>query len=441
MKKGQVYKCSECHRMYSQWMGKCLECLNWNTIIEEIELNKTLNDVSNNYSQRISEIKIKENHRLIISSQEFSRVLGGGIVCNGFHLLSGSPGVGKSSFLTKYLGDLSLLGIRVLYVSAEETLEQVALRTQRIGISDSDFFVLNEPCLENIISEIKKLKPQILIIDSVQTIYTKEISSLAGSPNQIREVTLVLMELTKVSNIATFLIGHITKDGLISGPKHLEHMVDVVLFLERNMFNEQLVLRCNKNRFGPINEIGIFQMRDGIFTENLTSVFTVRTGTENIGEVNTFVKTGSRYLPLRVESLLSKNSQGQLRKIVEGFSLNRLSLIVAIIERYIQLNLNYYDIYLNLSFSCREIKELDLAVISSLLSSHNTHKLNSRRLFYGEVSLSGEVKPCPMINDILKEACRNNFTHVVTNNRFVKKGEYPIEIIGIDHISRIENCL
>lgn len=433
-----VYTCSNCEYQVRKWVGKCSECGEWNSFVIK-EYNSINDDLI--LPKKINQINIENYQRYSTGLEEFDRVTGGGLISGSLTLIGGEPGIGKSTLLTKVLSNLSKTFIEenILYISGEESESQVAQRAKRLGVDKNSFYILNEVSFEKIKQHIKKLKPKFLVIDSIQTTITENSTSPAGSLSQVREVTHELMKFVKAEGITCFIIGHITKEGNIAGPKVLEHMVDTVIYFEGDQFGHYRVLRAIKNRFGCTNEIGLFEMRSDGLSEirNPSQYFLDDVSEDSYGRAITLVKEGSRNLFLEVQSLVSENRMANGRRIAQGIDSGRISMLVAVIEKYLGIPIGQNDIYINLIGNMKvKDNEIDLAVIASLVSSYNRKFYGKGILFLGEVGLTGEVRGVTKIEEKLKEIKLMKYKKLVTTSKIAKKlkNELDIEIIGIKKV-------
>lgn len=454
MTKAKVkFVCQECSYVVSKWLGKCPECESWNSFEEEEQLESKQRNLNNrgvstkeNQPQVISDIDEEVFQRYQTNINEFDRVLGGGITKGSLVLLGGEPGIGKSTLLMEVSGSLSksLLNEKILYVSGEESASQVASRSKRLGVNTDNFYILNETSWQSIVKSIKKLNPSFLIIDSIQTTLSGEIQSAAGTVSQIREVTYELMNYAKSNELTCFIIGHVTKEGSIAGPKILEHMVDTVVYFEGDQFGQYRLLRVIKNRFGNTNEVGIFEMNESGLCEvrNPSQYFLDGSLEDAYGRSLTCIVEGSRPLFVEIQALVVENKYGNGRRTTQGLDLNRLSLLIAVIDKYFEIPLSYNDIYVNVVGGFKlSSRESDLSIIASLLSSYNGQAVDNSTVFIGEVGLTGEVRSVPLIETRLKEINQLNYKKVITSKRSAKEfeGIFDFELIGIEKAIELKN--
>lgn len=411
-KKTSLFECQHCGEQATKWLGKCPGCGSWDSFIElnqeQQEVLKQTTKVVNSTSKArpITEIQQDDVTRFSSCNEEFDLVLGGGIVPGSLTLIGGSPGVGKSTLLLKVAGSIAGSGKKVLYVSGEESAGQIKLRANRLEANSGDLYLLSEIKLEEIQDELLRQDYEVCIIDSIQTIYSSNLTSAPGSVSQVREITFELMRKAKDSNIAMFIIGHITKEGSIAGPRVLEHMVDTVLYFEGESSKELRMLRGFKNRFGSTSEIGIFEMTgEGLISaKDINSKFFDKSKSQS-GSALTVVMEGSRALILEVQALVTESTYPNPKRSATGFDVNRLNMLLALLEKKIDLPLNNYDVFINISGGIK-IKEssADLAVIAAIISSFRNRPISKESVFIGEVSLTGEIKDVYSVDLRLKEA-------------------------------------
>ena len=414
-----IFECEACGNQQSKWLGKCPECGAWDSFIElkaeQVAILKELSKKINTPSEAvcIEDVELENFTRISTEDVELDLVLGGGLVEGSLILIGGSPGVGKSTLLLKIASNLAQKGKKVLYVSGEESKTQIKLRADRLEANSPNLFLLTELCFENIAEELYKQDYEFLIIDSIQTLYSSKIASAAGSITQVRELTFELMKVSKMKNISTFIIGHITKDGAIAGPRVLEHMVDVVLYFEGDATKEIRLLRGFKNRFGNTSEVGIFEMgpKGLISAKDLASRFFSRTKA-SAGSALSVVMEGSRALVLEIQALVCESSYP--KRSATGYEKNRLDMLLALLERKLEIALGHYDVFINVSGGVK-ISETaaDLAVVAAIISSFKNRPLSKDSVFIGELSLNGEIREVFSLDVRLKEAKMQNFKNAI----------------------------
>ncbi|EIJ4040522.1 DNA repair protein RadA [Campylobacter jejuni] len=425
-----LFECQACGNQQSKWLGKCPDCGAWDSFIElkaeQIKVLKELAQVSMKTSEAvcIEDVELEHFTRYSTDDNELDLVLGGGLVEGSLVLIGGSPGVGKSTLLLKIASNLAKQGKKVLYVSGEESKAQIKLRADRLEANTPNLFLLTELCLENILEELYKKDYSILIIDSIQTLYSNKITSAAGSITQVREITFELMRVSKAYNISTFIIGHITKEGAIAGPRVLEHMVDVVLYFEGDATKEIRLLRGFKNRFGGTNEVGIFEMtaKGLISAKDLANRFFTR-GKAISGSALGVVMEGSRALVLEVQALVCESSYP--KRSATGYEKNRLDMLLALLERKLEIPLGHYDVFVNISGGVKVSEtSADLAVVAAIISSFKNRPLSKDSIFIGELSLNGEIREVFSLDTRLKEAKMQKFKNAIVPSK-------PLEDIGL----------
>lgn len=418
-KKSQLFECQHCGFSSTKWMGKCPGCDSWDSFVEVPESVKkaaasTKQHAGSLTPQPITEISQDKITRFPSGETELDLVLGGGIVDSSLTLIGGSPGVGKSTLLLKIAGNLAKSGQKVLYVSGEESLGQIRLRGERLGSLHDSLHLLAEIKLQNIFAACQHDAYDILILDSIQTIYTEELTSAPGSVSQVREVTFDLMRLAKEQGLAIFIIGHITKEGSIAGPRVLEHMVDVVLYFEGDSSRELRMLRGFKNRFGSTSEVGIFEMTEQglISAQSFASAFYTKKEARP-GSAVTVIMEGSRALVIEVQALVA-DSGGHPKRSATGFDSSRLTMLLALLEKKLNLPFYQYDVFINISGGIKiQETSADLAVVAAIISSYQNRPLSNESVFIGEVSLIGDIREVPNIDQRLREAKTQGFNKAV----------------------------
>ncbi|GJM15520.1 MAG: DNA repair protein RadA [Thermodesulfobacteriota bacterium] len=452
MKKSKVitqYVCQNCGNSSPRWLGKCPECESWNTYVEEQqEKTKTAYKAAKISDPiPITEIESGKEDRIPTNNNELDRVLGGGFVPGSVILVGGDPGIGKSTLALQMLNDItasSEIGdsLNLLYVTGEESPEQVKLRAERIGISSEQVFVLSATSVESILEKIKALSPQIAVIDSIQTMYTEELASAPGSVGQIRECTAKLMHHAKTSGPAIFLVGHVTKEGAIAGPKVLEHLVDTVLYFEGGKDHPYRILRAIKNRFGSTNEIGVFEMMDVGLKEvkNPSEIFLSERPENASGSVVTPSIEGTRPILVEIQALVSPCSFGVPRRTTIGLDNNRVSLLLAVLEKRAGLQILGQDVFMNVAGGVKiEEPAIDLAISIALVSSFLNKPLDPGVVVFGEIGLAGEVRGVSQIDMRINEAQKLGFTQCVVpkvNLDRVVSADNSISLIGVDSIEK-----
>jgi DNA repair protein RadA/Sms len=448
-----VFTCQECGYQSAKWLGKCPDCNQWNSFSEEESIKPSKaapKSISGRDSRpkTISEIEHENVLRYNTRIGEFDRVMGGGVTVGSLTLIGGEPGIGKSTLLMEVCGKLlsEYSNERILYVSGEESESQIAQRSKRLGVNNKGFYIFNESNWQKVLEQVKELKPKFLILDSIQTIHSNQVDSAAGTLTQIREVTYELMNFAKAYDLTCFIIGHVTKEGQIAGPKILEHMVDTVIYFEGDLLGQYRMLRVMKNRFGNTNEVGIFEMQEKglIEIKNPSQYFLEQSLPGSYGRSITCILEGSRSLFVEIQALVVENKFAVGRRTTQGLDSNRVALLVAVIDKYLGIPLSYNDIYVNVVGGIKlTTRENDLSVIASLLSSYYATPIVNDTLFLGEVGLTGEVRSVPMMDMRLKEIAQMNYKRVITSKRAADdlKGKYKIELVGITKASELKNLL
>ncbi|WKY46830.1 DNA repair protein RadA [Eubacteriaceae bacterium ES3] len=443
-KKKTVFVCQSCGYNAAKWMGKCPECGEWNSLVEETDYSAATKAPTTRergvYSKpkSLNEISYSGENRIKTLNQELDRVLGGGIVPGGMILLGGDPGIGKSTLLLQATESLGAQGQKVLYISGEESEQQLKMRGERMQVKSENILFLSEINIPYILETIEKASPAIVIIDSIQTMYSPEITSAPGSVSQIRENTGALMQVAKKDNIAMVLVGHVTKEGNIAGPRVLEHMVDTVLYFEGEKYHTYRILRGVKNRFGSTNEIGIFEMtQKGLQTVSNPSEMMLDSRPENTcGSVVIPCMEGSRPLLVELQGLVSSSGFGNPRRMATGMDHNRMVLLMAILEKRLGIDLSSFDAYINVVGGIRiDEPALDLAVISVLYSSLREFEIPEDLMILGEVGLTGEVRSISQMEKRLVEGVKLGFKRCIIP-KSNKKGlsVKGIEVLAVDNV-------
>ncbi len=449
-----TFFCQNCGAQSGKWIGKCPSCNEWNTYVEEV-VTKGDEDrtpgIASTTSQRaakpllISEINLSEHHRIPVYDKELSRVLGGGLVPGSLILFGGEPGIGKSTLMLQVA--LNLKNLKVLYVSGEESEQQIRMRAERIGLNNPNCYILTETSTQNIFKQIEILQPNFLIVDSIQTLHSAHIESSPGSVSQIRECTSELMRYAKESSTAVFLIGHITKDGSLAGPKVLEHMVDTVLQFEGDRNHVYRLLRTTKNRFGSTNELGIYEMQGSGLREVSNPSEILITAREELvsGVAIAATMEGLRPMLIETQALVSTAAYGTPQRSSTGFDLRRLAMLLAVLEKRCGFRLGIKDVFLNIAGGIKvEDPGIDLALVCAVLSSNEDLPISMKTCFAGEVGLSGEIRPVNRIDQRISEAEKLGFEHIFIS-KYNKKGldlkTYNIKITLVGKIEEVFNLL
>lgn len=448
-KASEVFYCTECGFESKKWMGQCPGCKRWNTFTEEpvMRAPKSASPASSGPEirpVRLSEIPSEGEERMDLSCGELSRVLGGGIVPGSVVLIGGEPGIGKSTLLLQTAIEQADKGRSVLYVSGEESLRQIRLRADRIGSTKGNLRFVSSIRIDRIIELLEQEKPDLCVIDSIQTMYSEEISSSAGSVSQVRECAQKMTVCAKENNIAIFLVGHVTKEGTVAGPRVLEHIVDTVLYFETSENGACRILRSAKNRFGSTNEIGVFEMQGNGLKEVLNpSEFLLEGRPENAtGAVVTCLMEGTRPILLEVQGLVTESMYNLARRQALGLDYNRLNLLIAVLEKRGGLHIGGFDAYVNIAGGVKVSEpSVDLAVIAALISSYRNSVIPSDTLIFGEVGLSGEVRAVRHAAERIREAEKLGFHRVIlpylSAESILKEEKHSVELVGIRYVSEL----
>lgn len=438
------YVCQSCGAVSAKWVGQCGECGAWNTFVEAI-VTKARPSVGLNQAvrvQRLSEVQSEDSPRHSSGLSEMDRVLGGGIVPGAVILIGGDPGIGKSTLLLQVLAHVEGR-LTTLYVTGEESLSQVHLRAQRLDLPRLDLPVLTETSVEQVIAQMNAQKPNLVVIDSIQTLYTQNLDSAPGSVSQLRECAAQLVRHAKSTQTAVILVGHVTKDGAIAGPRVLEHMVDTVLYFEHDPGSRFRLIRAVKNRFGAVNELGVFAMTDGGLREvsNPSALFLSRHEQPVPGSVITVTRQGSRPLMVEVQALVDQNQFGNPRRVTLGLEGNRLNMLLAVLHRHAGIALSDQDVFANIVGGMK-IQETaaDLPMLLAILSSFRARALPNDTVVFGEVGLAGEVRPVAAGEERLVEAAKHGFRRAIIPeaNRPRKGVKLDLEVIPV---ARLEQAL
>ena len=447
--KKTMYFCQNCGHEESKWLGQCPMCKEWSTFVEERVTVNSSSAVKNTKSLEVlplSKVKSEAEERIVTGIGELDRVLGGGIVPGSMILVGGDPGIGKSTLLLQVCRELSDKKRKVLYISGEESLRQIKLRAQRMGEFTEDLLLLCETNLDLIKTVIEREKPETVIIDSIQTMYSEEVASAPGSVSQVREATNALMQVAKGLCITIFIVGHVTKEGTVAGPRVLEHMVDTVLYFEGDRHASYRILRGVKNRFGSTNEIGVFEMRhDGLREVKNPSEFMLSGRPESAsGSVVACSMEGTRPILLEIQALVCESNFGMPRRTAAGTDYNRVNLLMAVLEKRMGFRLSNNDAYVNIAGGIR-INEpaIDLAIVMAIISSYKNRPIDESTVVFGEVGLSGEVRAVNMPEQRVSEAKKLGFKTCImpeVSRELVEKIE-GIRIIGVKNIGDAVNLL
>ena len=455
MAKGKttVFFCKECGYESAKWLGQCPVCHEWNTLIEEPVNRQKSNGKGavrvGTAPSVLQDISVEREDRISTGYAELDRVLGGGLVSGSLTLVGGDPGIGKSTLLLQVCRQVSEAGKKVLYISGEESLKQIKLRADRIGDFNDRLLLLCETSLEVIEEQIRQCRPDIVVIDSIQTMYREDIGSAPGSVSQVRESTNSLLQIAKGMNISVLIVGHVTKEGVVAGPRVLEHMVDTVLYFEGDRYAAYRVLRTVKNRFGSTNEIGVFEMRkEGLQEVKNPSEFMLSGRPDDAtGSTVTCVMEGTRPILVETQALVARSNFGMPRRTSAGIDYNRVNLLMAVLEKRMGLSLSDCDAYVNVVGGIRVNEpSLDLAVIAALISSYRDHVIPAGTIVFGEVGLSGEVRAVSMAAQRVAEANKLGFDTCIlpeVSLKALETSERPegMKLIGIGSVKDLGRFL
>ena len=452
MTSNTVFFCKECGYESAKWLGKCPGCNSWNSFVEE-KVNKkgasksTSSHLStfskNNVVKKLNDIVVTKEIRIDTGYEELNRVFGGGIVEGSLNLIGGEPGIGKSTLIMQVCSNLADYG-KVLYVSGEESETQVKLRADRLKVTSDNILFFNETNIDIIQDKIEDITPKFCIIDSIQTMYDEEISSTPGSVSQVKEVTARLMFLAKKQNITIIVIGHVTKDGVIAGPRILEHMVDTVIYIEGERFLSHRIVRGVKNRFGSTNEIGIFDMKDEGMVEvkNMSEIFLTKSDKNLPGTAVVATVEGTSTILMEVQALTTHSYYNMPRRVANGIDLNRLNMLIAVLEKRCSLNLSSQDIYVNVIGGMRvDEPAVDLSVAMAIVSSYKNIAIDPQTVFLGEIGLTGEIRNITNFKKRVKEISKLGYNKIYTNKKQIDSLKEKIDatLIGVSTIDEVIN--
>ncbi|MBY7141659.1 DNA repair protein RadA [Virgibacillus sp. NKC19-3] len=446
VKRKTKYVCQECGYESAKWMGKCPGCNSWNTLVEEIEASSTtskhtVNGGMKNLSkpEKITAIQSQKEPRITTSMMELNRVLGGGIVPGSLVLVGGDPGIGKSTLLLQISSQLADKQLPVLYISGEESTRQTKLRADRLGVTSNLLYVLSETNLFDIAKHINEIQPSFVVVDSIQTIFREEVSSAPGSVSQVRESTSELMKIAKTSGIPIFIVGHVTKEGAIAGPRMLEHMVDAVLYFEGERHHMYRILRGVKNRFGSTNEMGIFEMKEEGLKEvmNPSEIFLEERSQGAAGSTVVASMEGTRPVLVEIQALISPTSFGNPRRMATGVDSSRVPLLMAVLEKRVGLMLQNQDAYIKVAGGVKlDEPAIDLAIAVSIASSFRDQATLPEDIFIGEVGLTGEIRRVSRIEQRVQEAAKLGFKRVICPMKNLDGWTVPqnIQVVGVNTV-------
>jgi DNA repair protein RadA/Sms len=446
-----IFSCQACGYQTPKWMGKCPDCGEWQSFVEEIQSGKPgkrgrrILSASQPKPVPIDAVELEPEDRLLTGIREFDRVLGGGLVSGTLILIGGDPGIGKSTLMIQALHGIAENGRKVLYVSGEESVRQMRMRSQRLSALSSDLLVVSENDMESILLMAESVRPDVMVIDSIQTMYSPELTSAPGSVTQVRESAMQLMLMAKKTGTPIFLVGHVTKDGAIAGPRLLEHMVDTVLYFEGDRNHVFRILRAVKNRFGSTNEIGVFEMNENGLNEvaNPSALFLSERPENAPGSVVTASMEGTRPILVELQALASSTSFGNPRRTILGIDQNRVALLVAVMEKKLGLHLMGHDIFINVAGGVKiDEPAVDMGIVSAVASSFLDRPIHKGTLIFGEVGLTGEIRGIGHVEIRVAEAKKMGFSRCLVPQSNLKRMTKikGIELIGVKTVSEaIEN--
>lgn len=446
--KKTIYFCKECGYDSAKWFGQCPACRQWNTAVEETVSKKGTSAAAklvlgNAVPTAINDITIENEDRARTGFEELDRVLGGGIVKGSLVLVGGDPGIGKSTLLLQMCHQITNAGKRVLYVSGEESLKQIKMRADRIGKFTNGLQLFCETNLDTIEAVIRKMEPEVVVIDSIQTMYKEGTESAPGSVTQVREATSAFLQIAKGLGVAVFLVGHVTKEGVVAGPRVLEHMVDTVLYFEGDRHAAYRILRAVKNRFGSTNEIGMFEMQEvGLVEVINASEYMLNGRPENApGSVVACLMEGTRPIMVEIQALVSHTNFNLPRRTTVGADINRVNLLMAVLEKKLGLKLYEFDAYVNITGGLRVNEPaIDLGIVLALISNYKNYDVGTRTIAFGEVGLTGEIRAVNQVQQRVAEAVRLGFDTCIMPKvcvEQVKKLSDKIHIIGVKNIGEV----
>ncbi|MDF2543993.1 MAG: radA [Herbinix sp.] len=439
-----VFFCKECGYESSKWLGQCPGCKAWDTFTEEPVVKKSISSggtISAKEPELLSKIEAKEEPRVNCGIGELDRVLGGGIVPGSLVLVGGDPGIGKSTLVLQMCREIIQKNRKVLYISGEESLRQIKMRAERLGVFNGELLLLCETNLDYIEEAIKKHQPEIVVIDSIQTMFKEDVTSAPGSVSQVREATAALMRIAKILGVTVFIIGHVTKEGVVAGPRVLEHMVDTVLYFEGDHYASYRILRAVKNRFGSTNEIGVFEMQNtGLAEVKNPSEYMLKGKPE--GEAGSVVAAsieGTRPILIEVQALVCRTNFNMPRRTSAGTDYNRVNLLMAVLEKRLGMQLSDCDAYVNVAGGMHVTEPaLDLAIVVAILSSHKNIALDSKTIFFGEVGLTGEIRAVNMAEQRVLEAAKMGFeVCILPQVNKEKLNHHGIKLVGVKNIQEV----
>jgi len=432
-----TYSCNECGAQHLKWQGQCPDCGAWNSLQELSGRSRQTHYAGESRIERLDVLDVTESRRMATGLREFDRVLGGGLVPGSVVLIGGDPGIGKSTLLLRVLAALAS-NQAVCYVTGEESLAQIGLRAQRLGVGDAHVELLAETQIEIVLSQLQATRAEVIVVDSVQTLYSDALQSAPGSVSQLRECAAALVRFAKTRNVTVILVGHVTKEGTLAGPRVLEHMVDTVLYFESDLGSRYRIVRAAKNRFGAANELGFFAMTEQGFSEvrNPSAIFLAQREHAVSGTATLATREGTRTVLVEVQALVDEGAGRSNRRIAHGFDSQRLGLLLAVVHRHCGISLADSDVYANAVGGLRIFETAaDLAVILAVLSSLRERPLPGELVVFGEVGLTGEVRPVPFGEERLIEAAKHGFSRAIVPRQNVPKRDCGIQVTPVTRLT------
>lgn len=445
MSKAPQYQCDACGQTFSKWSGQCPDCHAWNTLeeIRSIQVGGKTKSLARKQSTQVtplSEIDSTEQPRIDTQLDELDRVLGGGIVNGSVVLLGGSPGIGKSTLLIQMLA--ALYEYPTLYISGEESAQQISMRAERLSLNKENIRLLSSVSLEEVLATLEKIKPKLVVVDSIQTLASEELSSAPGSVSQVRECAGQLVQFAKNTDTTLFVVGHITKEGTLAGPRVLEHMVDTVLYFEGDSSDRFRLLRATKNRFGAVNELGVFVMQENGLkgVKNPSALFLSHHQTPAAGSVVMVTREGTRPLLVEVQALVDDNPSNNTRRLAQGIEQNRLSMLLAVMHKHGGISLHNEDVFINIVGGVRVHEPaVDLPILMATLSSFRDFILPRELVMFGEIGLAGEIRPVPNGQERLREAAKHGFKFALIASANAPKED--IQCLAVIAVSRLSDAI
>lgn len=446
-----VFRCQQCGHESPRWHGRCPECASWNSFKEEVPISTTHRRGSGRSNLETKPVPIRDlqfnvEPRILTGISEFDRVLGGGVVYGSVTLVGGDPGIGKTTLLLQTLPQLSQEGSAVLYVSGEESTTQVKMRGHRLGIDNAFLYLLSETELESILQSAQELNPAAIVVDSIQTTFSTQLTSTPGSITQVQEVAAQLMAFAKQRDIPVFIIGHVTKEGAIAGPRLLEHIVDTVLYFEGARGHSHRILRAVKNRFGATNEIGVFEMTESGLQEvgNPSALFLEDRSRESAGSVVVAMMEGTRPILVEVQALVAPTHFANPKRVATGVESNRVSILLAVLEKHLGLRLSGQDVYINVVGGMRiDETASDLGIVAAVISSIRELPIDTKTLVCGEVGLGGEIRTVSAADIRIREAAKLGFKRCALpeGNLSLLENQQHIALVGVKHVGEAQDAL